>query len=638
MVIPLHDEGLSINYQGYTCTPLFSYSRSLGLEPDFGYVHILREDFGDFTITESLRGAEAPRFTTRVDEPGQGFMSSGDLVVTEKIEDKTYSTTFRHVLVTTDAVKSVIPVDDASDLVRVSITDIRYLWSRRGVVFDWVNVLPQAATLPARRTITTLADLPADVWIEGSLTNGAEPYTLRQVLEEIIIPRLPGQPPLRRLPLDLETAVPINHVWDGVPTKRALADLLEEFNLVLALNPDSSISLWRPEEGPAQLQNGDPIPPNVVSHNLPLIAYHYKPAVVLVLGPARILGTRIDNLEAVGETFGTVVPLEDALRGIGLTMAQAMRFALATPQERSTLFDVTPEAVKEFDRWAFKWYRLPGGELAHLDHLPMVDRPALDTKGLLLPPRVFSESVTVADVAVLLDRGTTGPTADLLRQRLRAANGSELLALVNLPFQEASGGYRLDRDRGIVMFDRVMGTVFGDAVLSHEVPLNEPARVAVEFGYRSKPRAIDQLTISHRYFSVWVRDGADGARQEPVLPVDAFPLVVHRPDLQEVRDVSGNHNRALLDEVARGVAEEVFKRPTSTLGGEVQLHRPMPAVNTGMVQSITWSTEAELPRVRLFIGTKEPFAPADEPITTRARNPAEPAVRDIAVMPRGWKL
>ena len=309
----------------------------------------------------------------------------------------------------------MIALDDPSDLVRVEITDLRYLWGRRGVVFGWVNVPRQddgkgLGLLPGTglKIGAALAPLakkaPLPPMVPGSLRNGA-PWTLRQVLVERVLPALPGSPALSRFPRDLEDAIPVGHVWDGYPAKQALADLLDEFQLVLSLDLDASVSLWHENEGALQLETGvrvDVFKDERVSSSRALVAFHHLPSVVLVLGSPVRETALVSELEPVGELQGEVVPHERALQAIGLNLNQAHLFATATHDERSTFFKVSAAGIREFERWAFKWYRLPGGTPQNAQRLPVEDRGVVDGVGQFLPPRVYSESIAVTRTGTLL--------------------------------------------------------------------------------------------------------------------------------------------------------------------------------------------------------------------------------------------
>ena len=665
-------EGLDIHFQGYACLPIFEYSRSVGLEPDYGYVHLERADFRRFTVKDasdppSLNPNPLPPLATREKLPapwpkGDGLLSLGDLVVSEVIEGEEYSVTWKKVMVSERAIESVIALDDPNDLVRVEITDIRYLWGRRGVVFGWINVPRQddgkssgaAPTTtaagqvhPANALLAKKAPLPP--MIPGSLKDGKNPWTLRQVLEQKVLPALPGSPQLSRLPKDLEGANPVGHVWDGYPAKHALSDLLDEFQLILSLDLDANVSLWHENEGPLQTDDGqlvDTDEDDRVTSSRALVAFYHVPAVVLVLGAPIRMTEKISDLEPVGEIQGEIVPLDQALRSIGLNMSQAKLFATATHDERSTFFQVSADGLREFERWAFKWYRLPGGTKANAHRLPIEDRGVVDEVGQFLPPRVYSESFAVARTAALLLQNTNkGEARAVALDALKAAKTDQLLSVWNVAFAEQTSGYEIDRRRGIVKFHVIQGAISQEGSSLKEGFLKRFAHTALEFGYDRKPQLTEDVKIAHRYHAIFVRRttrDAQGNQQVSVqqvqdLPANAAPLVIERPDFLQVVALDGTANQALLDSLSLKVARDVFSRPVETLGAIVQFHRPIPLANTGLVRSVVWSTDAEVPRVVAHVGAVAPQAPSPEPLRTRARTGPHEVLRGSVVVPRGLR-
>lgn len=662
-------EGLDVRFQGYQCLPLFEYSRSTGLEPDFGYVHLERADFRRFDVRDAadlpgLKATYLHPLSTREKLPtptprGDGLLSIGDLTVTERIGAEEHTVRFRKVLVSERSIESVIAFDDPSDLVRFEITDLRYLWGRRGVVFGWVNVPRQddgkgLGLLPGTglKIGAALAPLakkaPLPPMVPGSLRNGA-PWTLRQVLVERVLPALPGAPALSRFPRDLEDAIPVGHVWDGYPAKQALADLLDEFQLVLSLDLDASVSLWHENEGALQLETGvrvDVFKDERVSSSRALVAFHHLPAVVLVLGSPVRETALVSELEPVGELQGEVVPLERALQAIGLNLNQAHLFATATHDERSTFFGVSAAGIREFERWAFKWYRLPGGTPQNAQRLPVEDRGVVDGVGQFLPPRVYSESIAVTRTGTLLLQAVKAKEARAQAlSALKGASTDQLLSVWNVPFAEQTSGYTIDRARGIVRFDTIQGAISKEGVSLKEGFLKRHAHVTLEFGYDRKPRLDEDLKLAHRYYAVFVRAEVHNAQgglsvqiqQVPELPANSAPLVIERPDFLQVIALDQTTNKPVLDALSRKLAENVFQKPKESVGAIVQFHRPVPVVTTGLVRSVVWRTEAEVPRVFAHVGLVAPLAPAPEPLRTRARSGPREVMRGSVVLPRGLK-
>ena len=473
-----------------------------------------RADFRNFKVRDSsdppqLLGSYLHPLATRPKQPaatpkGDGLLSQGDLVVTERIEGEEHTVTFNKVLVSERAIESVIALDDPNDVVRVEITDIRYLWGRRGVVFGWINVPRQdekgaggggGATVARLSTssgpLAKKAPLPP--MIEGSLRGGS-PWTLRHVLVERVLPALPGAPALKRMPKELEGAVPIGHVWDGYAAKHALSDLLEEFHLLLALNLDASVSLWREDEGQLQLDTGTAIAVDSddrVSSSRSLVAFYHSPAVVLVLGSPVRETARVGDLDLVGEGGGEILPLGQALARIGLSPSQAQLFATATHDERCTFFQVTAEGIRDFERWAFKWYRLPGGTKENANRLPIEDRGVTDEIGQFQPPRVWSESIAVTRTATLLMQSVARKEARAKAlDAMKAGDTDQMLSVWNVPFAEQTSGYSIDRARGIVKFDTIQGAISQEGVSLKESSLGRGGRVSIRVRLRPQAAAL----------------------------------------------------------------------------------------------------------------------------------------------------
>lgn len=450
--------GVTITFQGKPCLPLFSYTRDAGLEPGTGFVTMLREDFKDFVIKESIPGVDLPTkpgTQEKVQPPARGFISAGQLVLKESIpgDSQVHKVVWDQVLVTERGVQVAFADDsDENETCTVEITDIRYLYSTRGVVYGWVNVPVQGP--PAEGTTDASA---GPELLPGSLDNG-KPWTVERVLRGKILPNLPGNPSLRiqkDRPAFFDNVVGPK-LWTVVLAKEALAEVLEEFQLVFALNLDASVSIWARDTGGVRIDGGtgeivtdtnDANCDSRVAESRKLVSYKHVPSVALVVGAPRIRGIRM-RLEAcglIGGDNGKVVPLPQALAAIGLDMGRACKFAMLTKEERTAKLGVSEEGVKAFDRWAFKWYRLPGGEQENASKLPILDaRAALGSAGELLPLRVFSEGHAIVRPLFLDKRSTAaGAVAKLpvkqrqlaeVEKQLREANdtGEDRKALEQL--------------------------------------------------------------------------------------------------------------------------------------------------------------------------------------------------------------
>lgn len=677
-------DGVTITYQGRGCLPIFEYSRSTGPEPDFGYVFVPRSEFGDFTIKEAVEGVDAlpgavegstvdrnagggrtlersrPTTRTRPAPPRAGFTSLGELVLTEAVAGVEHTVRWQDVLVHERAVEAANVSDDESQVCKVELTDIRYLWQTGGLLVAWINVPFEGAGQQEGGTTDAVAAANAATMIPGSLRDGT-PWTLRQVLEERVLPALPGRPELKRISSDVADRFPRGHVWNGVLPKTALADLLDEFKLVLALNLDGSVSLWKKGEGAIQEEGGSEIRSDTsakdvdprVASSRPLVSYKHRHAVFVVLGPPVVATARM-QLEAVGDVLGRIVPLEQALASYGMTLDQAREWVVQ-PHERRGVLSLSTEALREIERWAFRWFQIPGGAAKNADKLPLLPgRGVVDSVGEYLPPRAWSETFAVADatqIAEAVSRVATRaaalvPTGKKAGETRRAEHALDeaiarakalghYTACANVAFSEQSNGFRLDHERGVLMFEAIQGHLVQDGCSLDEAVLNGVPRVELEFGYELKPTIEEDLSITHRYHSVWVL-GPDGSISRATeIPVGAQPTVVHRPDLVEVRGLAGESNRAILDAVSRALANDFFEAQQSTQGEVVHLCRPTPVVNTGRVLSITWACDEEKPRVTVHVGTFSPLSPAPKPdLRTRAFGPQARAVPG-AIAPRG---
>jgi hypothetical protein len=535
----------------------------------------------------------------------------------------------------------------------------------RGLSINQLQGAPATQTQPLDTSNSAL-------YIRGSTNNGA-PRTLRYVLEKIVLPALPGNPKLNRLPKELENAHPIGHKWNGELPKKCLRDLLDEFQLTLSLDLDSNVSLWARGEGPGEDRirlagsagrpDGGDITINTKNPSCDprcatskkLVNFRWLPTCVVVLGPPVIVTERL-RLEAVGEINGTVLPLQDALETIGLTMDKAQQLVLARVSDRVGLpFGLTEHGLREFDRWAFKYFRVPGGADAQADKLPILNaRGAVTKAGELHPVKVFSESHTVVSImgkkiaqapiksGKALGVGTEqqkSATAAAI-ELIKSANPSDYLVTVNLPFSEQASGWELDAARGIVKFHEPQGLCVADGVAldTYKALLAPSAAVELEFAHTLKPGANDDIELGFRYFSVWMR-GQDGkATQANAIPPGSAPLVIERAELQEIRGPEGETNKSTLDGFAKKFADAVFSTPQSEVGAVATFGRPVPAINTGQALSIRWFTEDECPRTEVHVNSFGPFHP-DSDLRTRAFGIPDGRGRDLdsPIVPRGVK-
>lgn len=493
--------GLTVSYQGILCLPAYQIARPTGLEPGYGFVGMELADLKSLGIVSSIPGVDSPASLSTVSKatpnqapPAGGLNSIGDLVVTERLgKAVNWTTTHARMLVTEKGIETILAVDGGSTFVKVELADIRYLWGKRGIVSAWINVpqlaagqsqqnaagdtpsnlaqteaSPPVSSPSAGATVGGTTDAKIPPLIVGSLDEGGKPWTLRRVLEVVVLPALPGTPKLKRLPADLDgdKGIPLGHVWDGVLPVRAMGDLLDEFQLALALNLDGSVSLWHEGEGTIAREDGTAInfapgkEDEYVTSARDLVTPHYIPSSVVVLGPP-IRDTSRSFLEPVGQIrkTGQIVPLADALSALGVTLRTARIFVLASALEKA-LIDLPSDAVHEIDRWCFRWFRIPGGAAARADWLPIRDRGHVDDVGTSDPPRVWSENLDVIDSAAIAKLGGSSTLSDGTQisdsiKTMIASQATQLAAVINLPWSEQSEGYEIDRAHGLVKFREI---------------------------------------------------------------------------------------------------------------------------------------------------------------------------------------
>lgn len=681
------NDGLTVTYQGRLCLPEFSITRPTGLEPGYGFLGMDSVDLGGtFDVVPSLPGVDSPAPVSTVAKSspntpgatGKPLNSSGDLVIFEQLGGAIkWQTTLSGMIITEKGIETIKAVDGGTKFVRVEIADIRYLWKTRGIIFAWINmpklasgqstVAPGApsvgdpmASVPATTSIGGTTDGKLFDFVAGSDDSGV-PWTLRRCLEVVVLPRLPGQPALKRLPPDLDGngAIPIGHAWDGILPVKALADLLDEFQLVISLNHDGSISLWHEGEGKVTREDGWVIhydsgnEDEYVSNSREIATPHYIPSTVVVLGPP-IRDTARMLLEPVGEIrdkdnpgkSGRIVPLDDAVKALGLATANAKTFVLMTPAERA-LMDLPETTVKELEKWAYRWYRVPDPVKLNADKLPVQDRGTVDDFGVFLPPRVWSESLAIIQGAAIAKKAQGGISTSASPWGKSQVNsalyamigsaGSNITAVQNLPFSEQSSGYEIDRVSGVVKFHEIQCAAIGINGETGFAPIysaivDRPAKVQLEWGFDRKPGLNQNVVISHRYASFWAKQKNGSITQQPSLDPNAIPVVVHRPDLLQVNDADGNTNKGPLDSVAKKIATAILARPAVTSGATIELHRPVPVATNGLVTTTTYTTSQSRPRVTIHVGCFSPLVPARA--ETHARQPNYKTLRQSILTPK----
>jgi hypothetical protein len=481
-----------------------------------------------------------------------------------------------------------------------------------------------------------------------SSTDDGTPWTVRALLEKRVLPELWGAPKLKRIPADVAQALVGAKYWDPVVLpKKALQEVLDEFQLVFVLNKDSSCSLWKKNEGELRTEdassqvlalpfNPDGSPNASVDQRVAagreLVTFSRVPEVAVVLG-APIIRTARERLVPVGLRGGKIVPLVEALEGIGLTLDAAERFAVLDHEKRSAArLGVFEDGLKAFEAWAFKMFQLKGGVPENTERLPILEaRAAFGDVGEPLPERVFTNGTAVVSVlqaalsqvnaaAAKVPAGNRKTFTDKALAQLKASKTSLLNALVNVDFGEQSTGYRIRRDLGIVEFGRVVGPVTSEGSSLGTCRLDsKEIRVELEFAYQVRPgyKLGTGVSFAQRYTAVFTRDGHGQAVQRPSIPAGTSPIFVHRPDLQLVEHLDGRSNKVILDKTAKALAQHQFDVALPKRGAVVECCRPVQVELNGSVLSATWAVNDEIPSTTAHIGSFAPLAPAPR-LATRA--------------------
>lgn len=409
MALPAPNDGLDVIYQGYPCSPDYQFELTADLEPSRGYVRIPRELLGELVVRPGLVGVDC---LSPPSPGGPGLLSVGALEVTERIDGKVVArTVFERVFVDETSMQEDMLTENDSSLVTVYLASQELLWEQRGTLAAWCNVLKEGyGYRPQRRGTRTddeegLEEIDVAAFIVGSL-DVHEPYTAERVLLRWILPALPGQPALARPPesAPLGKMRPYGLVWPaGTRPKRALGELMRQLDLVYCPRPDGTVAFYLQGQGAPRLEDGRPLP-FALATSLRSYSHRYVAPIVQVLGPPIIEEVLVSELEPVGELGGLIVPLEEALKAHGLALSDAARIVLDPEGDRWK--GLSPESEAEVRRWAWKWFRLPGGPREVADLLPMLQVPSgtriAGGEQVLEPIRVFAETWTIGNLARIL--------------------------------------------------------------------------------------------------------------------------------------------------------------------------------------------------------------------------------------------
>ena len=661
--------GTTVRYQGVVCLPDFEFALEASLRPTSGYVRMSLADLGiqsvdQLRIDPGATGLDTQHLRSREagDEPvgdgpagGAGVLYSlGDLEIIEAATDggigepATYSVTFRNVYVDESAMRADFPTDNQSETVTVRIASYQYLWSRRGTFTGWFNVPLLAPSRPKRaRTVTAdeSGELDPDDFAPGSLRNGTL-WTLRQIIEERVLPALPTAPRLWAIDAAAGGSTPINYQYLAANPAHVLGRLLAEADLIPGPRPDGALEIHARDAGPPRKQDGRSIAIELLAHAEPNVSHHYVPLVVEVVGPPILQEVRV-ALEPVGESGGNIMPLSDALEAWGLPrlevgppvpdskppqrMPESGRLLMQPRAQRAEVSpEITEEAAKELDRWAFRWWRIVGTAAERAALLPMFPVPWLDGQR---PVRAFAETYELVNAASLagnvaaaqrltsvvdaarsvqrtVDQGQGTLTARddaeqqlLLRARAQAAIDrahafvaalrASPVVLINIPFRECSSGFQVRRESGVIEFDRIIGHIYPDgSTVAHFARLVSPTRAEAIFACERKPKPDSPLTLSHHYASWWAREENGALVRLARCPDGVTPTVLVNDSLRQIDYIDGTSNREQLDAIARRDAGALLGRPKMTRAAKLSYTRPLDIAPTGLVRSVTWAGPA----------------------------------------------
>ena len=665
--------GTTVQLQGYLCSPTFIVTRSVGFEPDFASVFIDRARLTKKSANLLLQMSPVPGWphleevpataTLPTPEEGKGLYLMGDLVLKEvelTEQGLGHGITFKHMLLSERSLEGVAGTSDGSGVVKVELTDVRRLWADRGTVHTWINVpyryLPEEAGPPRTQSYPPL--------VPGT-TDGDAPWTVRRAIEVKILPFLPGvSATLKKIPEDVGNKVCPTHKWEYRLAKDCLSELLEEVGLVLALNPDCSLSLWKRGDGLLEDEDGVVLLSNDprLSSVVPLLSHRYIADRVVIVGRP-IVEEFEEELVAVGEQRdGRLVPIAQFMRDLNADP----RVVLLTEQDKKVAFgSFGEEDLRLIERCAFKWYALPGAvfgaDAEARSRMPIEDLPITANGGFRKAARVRAESHQVVNAVALAaaasfrkarreaDPGaassdpdgkpnqprvsfSTETAADKLLKDMQASETVAMQAIYNLPMSDQGGEYTIDRERGLVKFATPRLKVSAQYVSAH-VATPIPAKVVLRYGSSRKAKLNEPLSLADRYSSAWEIEGdplverEGGLRESGSGVTDEFgKFVIKRAevsdvflrsakvietDFQQLTRLDGTGNVGECDQLARAIAESVLLIRRGVGGGIYEFHRPMPIVNTGRVLSIQWTNGDEGPKTTAY---DSQYAPLDHQV------------------------
>jgi len=251
------------------------------LEPDVSQVEVFVDDFHALELKTGKNSIIAPsgKFQPLViGSHGPLFLKS------QNIDDNKI-----FVKVVEDLYVTSISKPDGGQprgIIRIMLTDGRHLWDR-GFLDKWKFNIDD------------------------------EPSQFLSGVVRKIISRLPSNNGISRMPKEWEKILPRYQFDDMGRPRRALRQILEDYNAEISYNTDTTVSFWN--EGESQFGNeAIPIEDGFIEHadgNGHVIgkAFRYTPLLVTVVGGPRIATVGIDNWVPIIMLNGNPTPLREAL-------------------------------------------------------------------------------------------------------------------------------------------------------------------------------------------------------------------------------------------------------------------------------------------------------------------------------------
>lgn len=420
---------IEITLQGaFNCSEV-SFSKSLGLKPDRGYVVMPKTDLGlpkpEFVVEGDTEGSwdELARtgFSTGLPEEkaaqqgvkGKGFAIVGELEMRSPYGSIKLGPLFvdldgvRETKVSEDRIGNPapfgspvlagkVPPPGVDSVLRYNLVDERIWWDRRGLVTGRYNIESNIEALSIRFR---------EQLYERHTINFQEkrPWNLLELLQLAVanLPprefnpdgsRIPSPQPrvIQFYPLDIESEYPTNVIWQGITAKAALQKLLDEYQLHLNLRYDGNVDVFYTDmEG-----SYDPLLElvDLLGDEYFGKSYNFKPPAAIVVGKPILEEVTISDWVPVcqwdGSTDdypeGAIIPLEEALEKWGLSHEELVDGLVAWFDGKDgkafsqLIGPFAEKRQKILKDQAYQWFRAEKWE----DYVPIEEKRLKKLKGI----------------------------------------------------------------------------------------------------------------------------------------------------------------------------------------------------------------------------------------------------------------